>query len=69
MTILTELTLLSKTQNCMSLSSLYQQKTTKNYQNFFAKDLKDQFIGMNMKENVRIKIRKMSIDTFYNQVF
>ena len=33
--------------------SLYQQKTTKNYQNVLAKDLKDQFSGMNKKEKVR----------------
>ena len=30
---------------------LYQQETIKNYQNFLAKDLKDQFIGMNIKNN------------------
>ena len=33
----------------MLLLSLYQQKTTKNCQNFLAKDLKDQCIGMNIK--------------------
>ena len=31
--------LLSEAQNYMSLPSLCQQKTTKNYQNFLAKDL------------------------------
>ena len=36
----------------------YQQKTIKIYQNFLIKDLKDQFIGMNIKQKVRIKIRQ-----------
>ena len=36
--------------------SLYQQKTTKNYQNILAKDLKDECIGMNIKQKVKIKI-------------
>ena len=34
----------------MLLSSLYQQKTIKNYLNFSAKGLKDQSIGMNIKK-------------------
>ena len=54
--ILTILFLLSKTQKCMLLLSLYQPKTTKNYQNLLAKDLKDQCIGMNIKQKVRIKM-------------
>ena len=33
----------------MFLSSLYQQSIIKNYQNFLAKDLKYQFVGMNIK--------------------
>ena len=41
-------------------------KTTKNYQNFLAKDLKDHFTGMNIKQKVRIKIQRMSIDIFLN---
>ena len=49
MLILIIIFLLSKTQKYMFLWSLYQQKTTKNYQNFLAKNLKDQFIGMNIK--------------------
>ena len=40
----------------MFLSSLYQQKIVKNYQNFLVKDLKGQFIGINIKQEVRIKI-------------
>ena len=28
---------------------LYQQKTIQNYQNYLAKDLKDQFIGINIR--------------------
>ena len=39
--------------------------TIKYYQNFLAKDLKD--IGINIKQKVRVKIQKMSIDTFSNQ--
>ena len=49
MTILTILFLLSKTQNCMFLQQLYQQKVIKSYQNFLIEDLKDQFIRMNIK--------------------
>ena len=37
-------------------------------QNFLAKDLKDQFIGMNIKQKARIKIRQMSLDIFSNQI-
>ena len=33
----------------MSLSSLYQQKTIKNFQNSFAKGMKVRCIGMNVK--------------------
>ena len=33
----------------MPLSSLYQKNTTKNYQIFLAKDLRDQCIEMNIK--------------------
>ena len=43
--------LLSKTQNYIILLSLYQQKATKNYQNFLANGLKDQCIGMNIKKS------------------
>ena len=50
----------------MFLLSLYLLKTIKNYQNFLAKDLKDQFIRMNIKQKVRIKIRKINIDIFSN---
>ena len=35
---------------------LYQQETIKNYQNLLVKDLKDQFIEINIKQKVRIKI-------------
>ena len=38
------------------------------YQNFLAEDLKDQFIGMNIKQKVRIKIQQMNIDIFSNQI-
>ena len=47
--------------------SLYQEETIKNYQNVLVKDLKDQFIRMNIKQKVRIKIRQMNIGIFSNQ--
>ena len=59
---------LTKTQNYMFLSSLYQQKIIKSYQNFLANDLKNQFIGMNIKQKLRIKIRQMDIDIYSNQI-
>ena len=46
----------------MFLLSLDQQKIIKNYQNLLAKDLKDLFIGINIKQKVRIKIQQMNID-------
>ena len=47
--------------------SLYQEETMKNYQKVLVKDLKDQFIRMNIKQKVRIKIQKMNIGIFSNQ--
>ena len=38
----------------------------KNSQNFFAKDLKDQSIGMKQKK--RIKMQQMNLDIFLNQI-
>ena len=40
----------------------------KNYENFLAKDLKDQFFGMNIKQKVRRKIWQINIDTFLNRI-
>ena len=51
----------------MSLLSQNQQKTTKNHQNVLAKFLKDQFIGMNIKQRVRKKIQQITIYIFSNQ--
>ena len=48
----------------MSLLTLYQPKAIKNYQNFLAKDLKNQFIGIDIKQKVRKKIIQMSIDVY-----
>ena len=42
-------------------------KTIKNYQNFSAKNLKDQCVEMNIKQKVRIRIRQMSIDIILSQ--
>ena len=61
--------LLSKTQNYMFQLYLYKQKTIKSYQNFLAKDLKVQFIRMNIKQKKRIKIQQMNLDIFSNQIF
>ena len=54
----------------MYLSSFYQQKTIKNFQNVLTKDLKDIDFGMNIKQkSEKKKIRQMSIDIFLNQNF
>ena len=68
MLILITLSVLSKTQNYMFLLQLYLQKTIKNYQILLVKYLKDQFIGINIKQRVRIKIPQINIDTFSNQI-
>ena len=60
--------LLSKTQNYMFQLYLYKQKTIKSYQNLLAKDLKVQFIRMNIKQKKRIKIQQMNLDIFSNQI-
>ena len=46
----------------MSLWSFYQQKTIKKCQNFLAKNMKDQWIGINITQKVKQKIVQMSID-------
>ena len=48
--------LLPKTQNYNFLLSFYQQNSIKNHQNFLVKDLKDQYIGMNVKQKAKLKI-------------
>ena len=57
-----------QTQNFMLLWLLYQQETIKNYANILAKDLEDQFIGMNTKQKVIIKIQKANLDIFSNEI-
>ena len=52
----------------MFLSSIYQQETIKNYHSFLAKDSKDQFIGVSIKQKVRMKTRQINIDIFSNQI-
>ena len=37
-------------------------------QNFLAKDLQDQFIRMNIKQKVRIKLQQMNIDILSKQI-
>ena len=51
----------------MFLYQFYQQRIIKNYQNFLVNDLKNQFVGMNIKEKERIKMQQMDIDIFSNQ--
>ena len=58
---------LSKTRRYMFLYQFYQQRIIKNYQNFLVNDLKDQFVGVNIKEKERIKMQQMDIDIFSNQ--
>ena len=43
-------------------------KDKKTYQNFLVKNLKDQFIGVNTKQKVRVKAQQMNLDTFLNQI-
>ena len=62
MVTLIELFLQPKTKNYTTLLWLYQQKASKNYQNFLAEDLKHEFIRINTKQKVRIKMQKMSIE-------
>ena len=52
----------------MFLLQLYQQETIEHYQNFLAEDFKDQFIGMNTRQKVRIKIRKINKNILLNQI-
>ena len=48
----------------MSLLSFYQQKTLKNYQSFFPKNLKDLYIGMNITQETNVKMRHKGVYTF-----
>ena len=41
--------------------------TIQKYQNFLANDPKDQFIGKNAQQKMRLKIQLMSTDIFSNQ--
>ena len=49
----------------MSWLPLYQQKRMKSYQSILAKDLKDQCIGTNIKQKMRIKIKQTSYFKYY----
>ena len=61
--------LLSKTTKSyvpvVTLSARDNQKLSK----LLSKGFEDQFIGMNIKQNVKIKMQQMSIYIFLNQVF
>ena len=52
----------------MLLYSLYEQDKIKKHQNFLAKDLKDQIIGVTVKQKKRMKIRQLNIDILSNQI-
>ena len=52
----------------MFLQLLYQQKSIKNYQNLLAKDLKDRFIGINIKGKVIIKIQQMNLNLLLESI-
>ena len=56
MLILIILFSLLKTQNVPVVTL-----SAKDNQNFLANDLKDQFIGINVKQNVKLKIQQMNI--------
>ena len=43
-------------------------RDNQNLSKLISKNLKDQFIGMNIKQKVRIKIQKISIDIFLDQI-
>ena len=53
------------------LSKLYVHLVTLSARdnNFLEKDLKDQSIGMNIKQKVRIKTRQMRLDVFWNIIW
>ena len=55
------------TETKLYVSEVVTLSATKNYQNFLAKDLKDQCVGVNIKQKVRIKIQQMSTYIFLNQ--
>ena len=40
----------------------------KKYQNFLAKQFKDQFIGMNIKQKLIIKTKQTNLDVLSNQI-
>ena len=67
MIILIFLFLLSETQNYMLQLEIFQQETIKNYENFSTKNLKDSFIGINRKQELRMEILQINTDFFSNQ--
>ena len=56
------------TKSYVPVVTLSERDNQKNHQNFLANDLKDQFIGMNIKQTMRMKMRPMIIDIFSNQI-
>ena len=68
MLILIILLLLPKTKKLYIPVVICQQKTMKSYRNFLAKDLKDGLIGMNLKQNVKIKMQQTNTDILSNQI-
>ena len=56
------------TKSYVPVVTLSERDNQKSHQNFLANDLKDQFIGMNIKQTMRMKMRPMIIDIFSNQI-
>ena len=67
MVILMILFVPSTTQHYLFQSALYLKKTIKNYKNFLAKDLKDQSIGTNIKQKVKMNIQQMNKEIFLDE--
>ena len=47
---------------------LYQQKTMRNYQNYQAKDLKEQFIGINITDNEVVEIATANEEKYIREL-
>ena len=55
-------------QNFMYQLLLYQQKTMRNYQNYQAKDLKEQFIGINITDNEVVEIATANEEKYIREL-
>ena len=55
-------------QNFMYQLLFYQQKTMRNYQNYQAKDLKEQFIGINITDNEVVEIATANEEKYIREL-